>query len=59
LYLSKIFLKGVMADVDQYGNIYLSPPSLTTTICKIDVANFPYDEKRCTIMFGRLVYNYY
>ena len=47
-----------MAEMDYNGNIYLSPPSLTTTICKIDVANFPYDEKHCTIMFGRL-YNYY
>jgi hypothetical protein len=44
--------KGIIADVDYNGNVYLSPPSLTTTICKIDVANFPYDEKRCTIVFG-------
>ena len=43
---------GVLVQVDQYGNIELFPPSITTTSCKTDVANFPFDEKHCVIIFG-------
>ena len=46
----------MFAKVDQYGNVSCSPPVLVTTACKINVANFPFDEKHCTMEFARFEY---
>jgi hypothetical protein len=39
--------------MDQSGNAYCTPPALLTVACKLNVANFPFDEKKCTLVFGR------
>ena len=36
------------------GKCYVTPPSLITTDCKLNVENYPFDEKICTLTWGRL-----
>jgi hypothetical protein len=38
------------------GTIYVSPPALITTACKLNVENFPYDQKVCTMTWGSWMY---
>jgi hypothetical protein len=35
------------------GTVYGSPPALITTSCQLNVENFPYDEKICSMTWGR------
>jgi hypothetical protein len=47
------FFKDVFADVYANGTILVTPPALITTACKVNVINFPFDEKNCLMQFGR------
>ena len=42
--------------MDFNGDAFCSPPALTTIACKVNVENFPYDQKHCILKFARLVY---
>jgi len=45
--------KDVMVKLYSNGTVYGSPPALITTSCQLNVDNFPYDEKICTMTWGR------
>ncbi len=38
------------------GTVYVSPAALITTACKLNVENFPYDQKVCTMTWGSWMY---
>jgi len=45
-----------LVKIDNYGNAFCSPPALSTVACEVDVENFPFDEKHCTLKFARYDY---
>jgi hypothetical protein len=48
-----------LINIHNDGSIFCTPPALIRVACKTDVANFPFDEKNCTLTFGRYTYNEY
>ena len=45
--------KDLLIDIDSNGTVSCTPPALITLACRTDVGNFPFDEKHCTLTFGR------
>jgi hypothetical protein len=48
-------MNNILAVIDYDGNVYTNPPALITTSCQINIADFPFDEQICNLVFGRLV----
>ena len=44
----------VLVNLYPNGSTYCSPPSLITTSCTVHVNDYPFDEKKCKLKFGRL-----
>jgi len=40
------------------GQVYVTPPALITTACKLNVENYPFDQKICKMTWGRLEKNF-
>jgi hypothetical protein len=36
-------------------SVYVTPPALVTSTCRLNIANFPFDEKECTLTFARFL----
>ena len=45
-----------MVKLSPNGSIYVSPPAIITTAGKLNVENFPYDQKVCTMTWGSWMY---
>ena len=43
----------IYADVYSNGTVLITPPSLITIGCKLNLGDFPFDEKNCTMEFAR------
>ena len=52
---NNIFLKtkDLLINIEYTGSITCTPTAIIDVACKTDVGNFPYDEKHCTLTFGR------
>ena len=44
----------VLVKIYPDGKCYVGLPALITTACKLNVENFPFDEKTCKMTWGRL-----
>ena len=54
--LTRLFYRttqDLLIDVYYDGTVTCTPTAIINVACKTDVSNFPYDEKRCTLIFGR------
>ena len=49
-----IYNLDVLAVLFPDGTVIVSPPAIITTSCSLNIENFPYDEKICTMTWGRL-----
>ena len=38
------------------GTVYVTPPAIITTSCKLNVENYPYDQKQCSMTWGSWMY---
>lgn len=43
----------ILVNITSNGSAFCTPPALITTDCKLNVESFPFDEKICTMKFGR------
>ena len=41
------------ANVFANGTVFITPPSVITIRCHVDVNEYPFDEKNCTMKFAR------
>jgi nicotinic acetylcholine receptor beta-1 len=54
-----ILIVDVLANVYSNGKVIFTPPALINAACKIDISNFPFDEKNCTLLLSRFYFNSY
>jgi hypothetical protein len=47
-----------LAKLSYDGKIYAATPALITTACKLNVENYPFDQKICKMTWGRLEKNF-
>lgn len=43
----------ILVDYYPNGSAYCTPPSLITTNCRLNIEDFPFDNKDCEFQFGR------
>lgn len=52
---SKEFIKDLFAKINSNGYVFTTPPVLLTASCKLDMANYPFDERICILKYSRLI----
>ena len=53
--LISIIIKDVLVKIKSNGRALCNPPALITTQCKLNIDDFPYDSKHCTMTWGRYI----
>ena len=52
LFLNYLY-KDVYCKVYSNGTVYATPPAIITTSCKLNINNYPFDQKQCKMTWGR------
>jgi hypothetical protein len=50
-----MIIKDVLIKIKSNGRALCNPPALITTQCKLNIDDFPYDSKHCTMTWGRYI----